>query len=217
MQKRCTSHALDFFDANLLSREKFMQYLSARRSFLVGAALTASDAGGKKVISPMTTGATIQLTWRPPSLWPTRSGVSNIGADPGKGVVLLKVRSRPRPTSPSRSVRTTSFCWPMMTVSDQSRLSLPRSQGKVRWWFPMSQAAQKKNSGYGGMGGMIGGGGGSSPGNSRPVTLNSKMNEQRQGRQEAAARAGRETTDRRRSPPSRLRDSSIFRSTGSTS
>lgn len=149
-------------------------------AILCGAVLTLQAS--KKVISPVTTGSNEQLDLEATITLAEPEVAQQIGADPGKGVVLLKVRVTPKTDTPIQ-ISPDDF---ILLAHDDGERSKPFEPAEIAGTGALvvsnaPQAAQKKTSGFGGMGGMIGGGSGSSPGNSRPVTLNSKMNSNAKG------------------------------------
>lgn len=107
-----------------------------------------------------------------------------LGADPGKGIVLLKVRVTPKVDTPIQ-ISPDDF---ILLAHDDGERSRPFEASEIAGNGAMvvsdvAQGAQKKTSGFGGFGGMMGGGSGSSPGNSKPVILNSKMDPNAKGNQ----------------------------------
>jgi hypothetical protein len=150
---------------------------------LTVAALTALNvSASKKVVSPETSAgnelvdivAIISLT--------EEEVTQKIGADPGKGIVLLQVRVIPKT---DKSVH----------VSPDDFILLAHNDGERNTPFDPAQIASdgalvvkdvgakssKKLSPTIGFGGMIGGGGGSSPGNSKPVVLAGSMDTKNKG------------------------------------
>lgn len=136
----------------------------------------------KKVISPVTTGSNEQVDLEATITLAENEVTQQIGADPGKGIVLLKVRVTPKTDTPIQ-ISPDDF---ILLAHDDGERSRPFEPSEIAGKGAMvvsnaPQAAQKKTSGFGGFGGMIGGGGGASPGNARPVTLNSKMDTKAKG------------------------------------
>lgn len=147
---------------------------------LSGAVLTLQAS--KKVISPVTTGSNEQVDLEATITLAEAEVAQQIGADPGKGIVLLKVRVTPKTDTPMQ-ISPDDF---ILLAHDDGERSRPFEPAEIAGKGALvvsngPHAAQKKTSGFGGLGGMIGGGSGSSPGNSQPVTLNSKMNTKVQG------------------------------------
>ncbi len=139
-------------------------------------------AKSKKVISPVTTAANEQIDLEATITLTEEDVTQQLGADPGKGIVLLKVKVTPKTDAPVQ-ISPDDF---ILLAHDDGERSKPFEPSEIAGKGAMvvsngPQAAQKKTTSMGGFGGMIGGGGGSSPGNSKPVTLNSKMDTGRQG------------------------------------
>ena len=138
-------------------------------------------AGSKKVISPTTTASNDQIDLEA-TITLTEPEVSQqLGADPGKGIVLLKVKVTPKTDTPLQ-VSPDDF---ILLAHDDGERSKPFEPAEIAGNGSMvvsnaPQAAQKRTTSVGGFGGMMGGGG-SSPGNSKPVNLNAKMNTKSQG------------------------------------
>jgi hypothetical protein len=131
----------------------------------------------KKVISPTTTGSNDQLDLEATIVLTEDEQTQQIGADPGKGIALLKVKVTPKTDTPIQ-ISPDDF---ILLAHDDGERSRPFEPAEIAGKGAMvvsngAQASQKKTSSMGGFGGMIAGGGGSSPGNSKPVSLNSKMN-----------------------------------------
>ncbi len=149
------------------------------------ALLLASSLGlmaSKKVISPVTTASNEQLDLEATITLAEDEVTQQIGADPGKGIVLLKVRVTPKTDTPIQ-ISPDDF---ILLAHDDGERAKPFEASEIAGKGAMvvstaPQAAQKKTSGFGGFGGMIGGGSGASPGNSKPVALNSKMDSNAKG------------------------------------
>ena len=134
----------------------------------------------KKVISPTTTGANDQIDVEATLTLDENEVAQKIGADPGKGVVLLQVRVIPKTDKP-------------VLVSPDDFVLLAHDDGERSKPFEPSELAgkgslvvstttsgtPKKTGSTIGLGGMIGGG--SSPGNPKATTLSSKMDTKSQG------------------------------------
>jgi hypothetical protein len=138
--------------------------------------------GSKKVISPVTTGSNDQLDLEATITLTEDEVAQQLGADPGKGIVLLKVRVTPKTDTPIQ-ISPDDF---ILLAHDDGERARPFEPSEIAGKGAMvvtnvPQGAQKKTSGFGGFGGMIGGGSGSSPGNSKPVMLNSKMDPNAKG------------------------------------
>src|ERR1700761_5368291 len=131
----------------------------------------------KKVISPTTTGSNDQVDLEATITLQEDEVSQKLGADPGKGIVLLQVKVTPKTDTPIQ-ISPDDF---ILLAHDDGERAKPFEPAEIAGKGAMvvsnaPQAAQKKTSVMGGLGGMIGGGGsGSSPGNSKPVTLNAKM------------------------------------------
>jgi hypothetical protein len=146
-------------------------------------ALVAAVPGfaAKKVVSPSTSAgneqvdivATISLT--------EEEVVQKLGADPGKGIVLLQVRVIPKTDQPVQ-MSPDDF---ILLAHDDGERSKPfdaaeiAGQGALVVTNTNGAKAQKTGTSFG-LGGMMGGAGGS-PGNSKVVTLSSKMDEKQKG------------------------------------
>lgn len=131
----------------------------------------------KKVISPTTTGSNDQLDLEATIVLAEDEQTQQIGADPGKGIALLKVKVTPKTDTPIQ-ISPDDF---ILLAHDDGERSRPFEPAEIAGKGAMvvsntAPTSQKKSSSIGGFGGMIAGGGGSSPGNSKPVSLNSKMN-----------------------------------------
>lgn len=136
----------------------------------------------KKVISPVTTASNDQLDLEATITLAEEEVTQQLGADPGKGIVLLKVKVTPKTDTPIQ-ISPDDF---ILLAHDDGERSHPFEPSEIAGKGAMvvsntPQAAQKKTSGFGGFGGMVGGGSGSSPGNSKPVVLNSKMDPNAKG------------------------------------
>ena len=104
-----------------------------------------------------------------------------IGADPGKGIVLLQVRVIPKTDAPVQ-LSPDDF---ILLAHDDGERAKPFDPAQIAGQGAMvvtaATAKAKQTSGFGGFGGMIGGGSGSSPGNSQPTTLSSRIDTKSQG------------------------------------
>lgn len=140
-------------------------------------------AGPKKVISPETSAGNDQIDVVATITLDEQEVAQKIGADPGKGVVLLEVRVIPKTDKPVQ-MSPDDF---ILLAHDDGERSKPFEPAELAGNGALvvsstTQGTPKKTSSSIGLGGMIaGGGGGSSPGNSRPVTLSSKMDTKSQG------------------------------------
>jgi hypothetical protein len=156
----------------------------ARRSFLLGLLLAIPMLADKKVTSPTTTGANDVIDLEATIVLQPEEVVQNIGADPGKGIVLLKVKVTPKTDKPVQ-IAPDDF---ILLAHDDGERSKPFEPAQLAGQGAMVIANQadakgKKKGGLSptiGFGGMMGGGGGS-PGNSKPVNLSSKMDDKAKG------------------------------------
>jgi hypothetical protein len=153
-------------------------------SFLMAiTAASALIAGPKKVISPETSAGNDQVDVVATITLAEDEVAQKIGADPGKGIVLLEVRIIPKTDKP-------------LLVSPDDFILLAHNDGERAKPFEPSEIAgngalvvnsttqgtPKKTSSTIGFGGMVGGGGGGgSPGDSKVTTLSSKMDTKSQG------------------------------------
>ena len=149
----------------------------------VTVALTATGLfGAKKTISPQTSAgnelvdivATISLT--------EEEVTQKIGADPGKGIVLLQVRIIPK-TDKSVYVNPDDF---ILLAHDDGERSKPYDPAQIAADGALvvkntADKTAKKSSPSFGIGPIMGGGGGASPGNSKPVVLGSTMDSKSKG------------------------------------
>lgn len=145
--------------------------------------LTAAGlAGAKKSVSPQTSAgnelvdivATISLS--------EEEVAQKIGADPGKGIVLLQVRIIPK-TDKSVLVDPDDF---ILLAHDDGERTKPYDPAQIASDGALvvkntAEKSTKKTSPTFGIGGIMGGGGGASPGNSKPVVLGSTMDPKAKG------------------------------------
>ena len=136
----------------------------------------------KKVISPSTSAGNDQIDVIATISLAEDEVAQKLGADPGKGIVLLEVRVVPKTDTP---VKISPDDFIMMSHDDGER-SKPFEPSEIAGNGALvvsntSPGKAKSTSGFGGFGGMMGGGSGSSPGNSKPTALSSKMDEKKQG------------------------------------
>ncbi|MBV9295939.1 MAG: hypothetical protein JO145_10230 [Acidobacteriaceae bacterium] len=151
------------------------------RSLLLPVILLLAVAGlfaAKKVISPLTSASNEQIDIVATISLSEDEVAQKLGADPGKGIVLLEVRLTPKTDTPVQ-VSPDDF---ILLAHDDGERSKPFEPSEIagQGALVVSNSADgtkvKSTRGTIGMGGIIGGGGGASPGNSKAVTLNSKMN-----------------------------------------
>lgn len=153
--------------------------------FIVLCALCVTYASAaKKVISPTTTASNEQVDLEATLIMNPDEVAQKLGADPGKGIVLLQVKFTPRVDTP-------------LAISPEDFILLAHNDGERSKPFDPAEIAGsgalvehtktapgKKSSGMGGVGGLMVGGGGSgmsSPGNSLPVAVNTQMDDKKQG------------------------------------
>ena len=149
--------------------------------FLTVLLLAPGAFATKKVISPNTSAGNDQIDIVA-TIYMTEEEVAHkIGADPGKGVVLLEIRVIPKTDAPVQ-LSPDDF---ILLAHDDGERSKPFDPAQIAGQGAMvvsaATAKTKQTSGFGGFGGMIGGGSGSSPGNSKPTTLSSKMDAKSEG------------------------------------
>jgi hypothetical protein len=138
-------------------------------------------SAGKKVISRQTSAgnelvdvvATITLS--------QEEVTSKLGADPGKGIVLLQVRVTPK-TDKAVEISPDDF---ILLAHDDGERSKPFTPSEIAGDGALvvtntATAKAKKTGSSVGIGGIMGGSGGS-PGNSRATTLSSKMDSKSKG------------------------------------
>lgn len=147
-------------------------------ALLAGVSLFAS----KKVVSPETSAGNEQVDIIATIILSEDEVAQKLGADPGKGVVLLQVRVVPKTDTPVQ-VSPDDF---ILLAHDDGERSKPFEPEEIAGAGRLivsntSTAPTKKTEGFGGFGGMIGGGSGSSPGNSKPVALSSKVDAKNPG------------------------------------
>ena len=149
---------------------------------MVVALTAASLFSAKKTVSPQTSAgnelvdivATISLS--------EEEVTQKIGADPGKGVVLLQVRVIPK-TDKSILVNPDDF---ILLAHDDGERTKPYDPAQIAADGALvvkntADKTAKKTSPSFGIGGIMGGGGGASPGNSKPVVLGSTMDSKVKG------------------------------------
>ncbi len=146
--------------------------------FLLTPALTFAS---KKVVSPNTSASNDQIDVVATIFMTEEEVAQKLGADPGKGIVMLEVRVIPKTDTPVQ-ISPDDF---ILLAHDDGERAKPFDPAQIAGQGAMvvttATAKTKQTSGFGGFGGMIGGGSGSSPGNSKPTTLSSKMDPKSQG------------------------------------
>jgi hypothetical protein len=144
--------------------------------------VVGTSFGAKKVVSANTNAGNEQVDVVA-TLYMTEEEVTQkLGVDPGKGIALLEVRMIPKTDQPVQ-MSPDDF---ILLAHDDGERSKPFDPAQIAGQGTMvvssaTDKTKKQTSGFGGFGGMIGGGSGSSPGNSKPVTLSSKMDTKSQG------------------------------------
>ncbi len=149
---------------------------------ILAAATPALWAGPKKVISPETSAGNDQIDVVATITLDEDEVAQKIGADPGKGIVLLEVRIIPKTDKPVQ-MSPGDF---ILLAHDDGERAKPFEPAEIAGNGALvvsstTQGSPKKTASSIGLGGMVGGGGGASPGNSKAVTLNSKMDSKTQG------------------------------------
>lgn len=140
--------------------------------------------GSKKVISPETSASNDQIDIVATISLAEDEVAQKIGADPGKGIVLLDVRVTPKTDKPVQ-ISPDDF---ILLAHDDGERSKPFDPAEIAGGGALvvtttTDATKGKKTGIsGGFGGMIGGGGGS-PGNPKPTKLDSRMDTKSQANQ----------------------------------
>ncbi len=135
----------------------------------------------KKVISPNTSAGNEQLDIVATISLTEEEVTQKLGADPGKGIVLLQVRVIPKTDKPVE-ISPDDF---ILLAHDDGERSKPFDPAEIagQGALVVSNGADgtkvKKTSSSVGFGGIMGGG--SSPGNPRPVVINSRMDTKSKG------------------------------------
>lgn len=151
-------------------------------SLILLAAVTGF-AAKKKVTSPVTTAANEQVDLEATIVLDKEEIVKALGADPGDGVVLLKVKFVPKVDTPLQ-VSPDDFILLSHDDGERSKPFAPAELAGAGAMQERTKVASKGKSGIsGGLGGLYGGGGGSSPGNSPNVTVSTTMNDNAKGDQ----------------------------------
>lgn len=138
----------------------------------------------KKVISPTSTASNEQVDLEATLVMNPEEVAQKLGMDPGKGIVLLQVRFTPRVDTPL-SVSPDDFTLLAHNDGEKSKPFNPAEiAGNGALIEHTKTGSAKKTSAMGGVGGLMVGGGGSgisSPGNTLPVTVNTQMDDKKQG------------------------------------
>jgi len=135
----------------------------------------------KKVISPQTSAGNEQVDIIATISMNEEEIAQKLGADPGKGIVLLEVRIVPKTDKPVE-VSPDDF---ILLAHDDGERSKPFEPSQIagNGSLVVSDSAEKVKAAHStvGFGGMVAGGGGGSPGNSKVVSLSSKPDPKSQG------------------------------------
>lgn len=148
---------------------------------LVVVVSAASSFAAKKVVSPSTSAGNEQVDILATISLAEDEVTQKLGADPGKGIVLLQVRIIPK-TDKAVEMSPDDF---ILLAHDDGERSKPfdaaeiAGQGALVVTNTSGAKVQKTGTSFG-LGGMMGGAGGS-PGNSKVVALSSKMDEKEKG------------------------------------
>ena len=153
------------------------------RSLVVGLLVLSSSAfAAKKVISPTTSAGNDQIDLVATIVLSEEEVTQKVGADPGKGIVLLQVQVTPKTDQPVQ-VSPDDF---ILLAHDDGERSKPfepeqlAGQGALVVSNTGDGTKAKKTGQSFGIGGMMGGVGGS-PGNPKVTVLSSKMDPKKQG------------------------------------
>lgn len=153
--------------------------------FLICPVLVVVSAGAcfaaKKVISPETSAGNEQVDIVATISLSEQEVAQKLGADPGKGIVLLQIRVIPKTDKPV-DVSPDDF---ILLAHDDGERSRPFEPAEIAGSGALvvtntnGGKVQKTGTSFG-LGGMMGGAGGS-PGNPKVVALSSKMDEKQKG------------------------------------
>jgi hypothetical protein len=168
----------------ILSRQgHFMRSRAILAGFLLSLVLCALNlSAAKKVVSPQTSAGNEEVDIIATISLDAEDIVQKLGADPGKGIVLLEVRVVPKTDKPVQ-VSPEDF---ILLSHDDGERSKPfdpaqiAGQGALVLTDASAGTKVKKTGTSMGLGGMVAGSGGS-PGNSRVTTLSSKMDDKKKG------------------------------------
>ena len=157
-----------------------MQYLKRAMLFvLTGAALF----GAKKVISPLTTASNDQVDIEATIVLDEAEVSQKIGADPGKGIVLLQVKVTPK-VDKGVQVSPDDF---ILLAHDDGERSKPFEPAEIAGKGALvvtnsnGTTKVKKTSTTLGMGGIMGGGASADPNAKATSGISSKMDNNKQG------------------------------------
>ena len=145
--------------------------------------IAAPASAAKKVISPQTSAGNEQIDIVATISLSQEEVTGKLGADPGKGIVLLQVRITPKTDKPVE-ISPDDF---ILLAHDDGERSKPFTPAEIagQGALVVANTAGAKPTKTGtsvGIGGIMGGSGGS-PGNSKVVVLGSKMDTKSQGNQ----------------------------------
>jgi hypothetical protein len=140
-------------------------------------------SAAKKVISPQTSAGNEQIDIVATISLTQEEVTGKLGADPGKGIVLLQVRVTPKTDKPIE-ISPDDF---ILLAHDDGERSRPFTPAEIagQGALVVANTAGAKPTKTGtsvGIGGIMGGSGGS-PGNSKVTVLSSKMDTKSQGNQ----------------------------------
>lgn len=155
-----------------------------RRYLFLGALVACTLAfGAKKIVSNETTAANEKVDLDATITLDEDQVKQTLGADPGKGIVLLKVRVTPKVDVPM-FISPDDF---ILLAHDDGERNKPFSPAEIAGSGAMVERETKgkvPKTGLGAsLGGMLGGGGGGglSPGSSPKVNVDAKMDEKKAG------------------------------------
>jgi len=152
---------------------------------LVSLLLAAGLAfGAKKVVSPITNASNEQVDIVASIVLDEDSVKQKIGADPGKGIVLLEVKVIPK-TDQGVQVSPDDFILLAHDDGERSKPFAPEElAGQGAMVISHSEEKAKKTSSSFGLGGVMmggGGGGNASPGNPIPKNTTTRMDDKNKG------------------------------------
>ncbi len=156
------------------------------RTLLCSVALIVTATGllaSKKVVSPDTSAGNELVDIKATISLSEEEVTQKLGADPGKGIVLLKVKITPK-TDKSVQVSPDDFILLAHDDGERNKPYEPEQIAADGALIVKNTADQNKKKGgpsFTAMGMGMGGGGGASPGNSKPVVLGSTMDSRAEG------------------------------------
>lgn len=154
-----------------------------RRVCLLTLAAAAIALGGqKKIVSPDTSAANDKVDLAATIVTDPDQIKQILGADPGPGIVLLKVRVTPKVDSPL-FISPDDF---ILLAHDDGERHKPFAPAEIAGDGAMQEHTSKGKVSKGGLGAALGGigmgsGGGLSPGSTAPVAVDAKMNDKKPG------------------------------------